>query len=100
MALTKKDISDLLDQKLEPIKKDISTLKINSILIKKDVASVKNDLQTVKDVVEREFKQANKNFKILNEKVETVENQLGVVIGDYEPRLHRLEKQKKVSSNN
>lgn len=90
MALTKKDISELLDQKLdeklEPIKKDISTIK--------------KDLQHTQEVVEKEFKKMNERFDIVEERLDRLDNQVAAVIEDYEPRLKRLEKKTDINQSN
>ena len=42
----------------------------------------------------------DKRFDIVEKKIDLLDHQLAAVIEDYEPRLARLEKQKKVSSSN
>lgn len=79
MALTKKDISDLLDQKfdekLEPIKKE---------------------LETVKKIVNREF--INVNTRL--DRLEDISLAVVEDFNEHDARLKRLEKDKKVSSSN
>ncbi len=86
MALTKKDISELLDEKLEPIKEDISLIQ--------------KDLRHTQEVVEKEFKKMNERFNIVDEKIDRLDNQVAAVIEDYEPRLKRLEKHAKLNTSN
>ncbi|MCI8280769.1 MAG: hypothetical protein HFI76_03500, partial [Lachnospiraceae bacterium] len=42
-------ISNMMDQKLEPIKNDLQSVKEEQIVIKKELQSVKDDLQSVKE---------------------------------------------------
>jgi len=63
--LTKNDlnqISGLLDTKLEPIKKDINSLK-------KDVKQIKNDQNTMLDLLDKEQMQQRKRIVRLEEEV-------------------------------
>ena len=70
--LTKNDlneISGLLDTKLEPVKKDISSLKKDVGTLKKDVKQIKRDQSTMLDLLDKEQMQQRKRIVRLEEEV-------------------------------
>lgn len=57
-------ISEMMDEKLEPIKNDITNMKVDIINLKGDITNMKADIINIKLTLENE---TNRNVKIVAE---------------------------------
>jgi len=80
---TLEDIAVLMDQKLQPIKDDLSL--------------VRTDLSKVKEVVEREFKLIRQDIQRVEGKIDLLDQQVAESGEYYEERFTKLEKRTGVS---
>ncbi|MBI4130609.1 hypothetical protein HY468_04785 [Candidatus Roizmanbacteria bacterium] len=102
--MTKKDLAELLDEKLQPIKDELSDVKDDIASVKDDVASVKDDVASVKDVIEkRVYKEMKEGFAHVNKRIDRLEEISLAIIedsNDQESRIRHLEKRIRTPSNN
>ncbi len=84
-------MSDMLDEKLQPIKEDVRELKNDVQVLKEDVQGLKGDVQVLKGNVQV----LQDNVQVLNDRTEELSNGLRVLQLQHEndilPRLCTIE---------
>lgn len=89
MALTKNDLQAIKSLVHEVVHDELSV----------GLKPLKDDIAEIKHVTEhRIYKEMKEGFKFLNERIDMVENQMGVILEDHESRIKRLEETVGISS--
>lgn len=94
--LTLAQISKLLDKKFEeklaPIKSDVSSLKSDVNLLKTDVSTIKVDLKSLRTVVDEGFDRIGDQLQIIIQISDDIASQKALEVkSELEPRIKKLE---------
>ena len=83
-VVVNEEVDAVVDEKLEPIKKDLTILKSDVSILKKDVADIKDDVTVLK-----------KDVKYLKKKVNRIDKTVSLTVENYDEGDIRLERRVK-----